>query len=359
MIERRTRSTRDAPVQTTAAILIEPGKPLVLGELDIPALTPGQVLVQIAFSGVCHTQVLECRGYRGEDRYLPHCLGHEGSGTVHEVGPGVTKVKVGDRVILSWMKGSAADVVGSVYRWDGRTVNAGAITTFSRHSVISENRLTPLPDGVSMRDAAMVGCTLATGAGAVFNTAQARPGQSIAVFGTGGIGLCAVAGARITGCFPIIAVDVLESKLALARQMGATHEVAARSADPVEEIHRLCPGGVDLAIESSGRPEVMRQALDSVRSQGGMAVIVGNARHGERLVIDPRELNQGKRLLGTWGGDNWPDRDFPRYCKLLSAGRLSLEPVLSKAYRLDDINRAIDDLEAGVVARPLVDMALG
>ena len=345
-------------MKTTAAILVESGKPLVVGELDIPALAPGQVLVEIAFSGVCHTQVLECHGYRGEDRYLPHCLGHEGSGTVVEVGPGVRKVKAGDRVILSWMKGSAADVPGTVYRWNGRTVNAGAITTFSRHAVISENRLTIMAEGIGMREAAMVGCAVATGVGAVFNTAQARSGQSLAVFGAGGIGLCAVAGAVIAGCAPIIAVDVREPKLALATQVGATHAVTAGAKDPLESLRRLCPGGVDLAIEASGRPDVMRQALECVRAQGGTAVVIGNARHGEMLVLDPRQLNQGKRLLGTWGGDNWPDRDFPRYCKLLTSGRLPLEPILSAPYRLADVNRAIDDLEAGRVARPLIDMAL-
>lgn len=345
-------------MKTLSAVLVELGQPLVLAELDIPLLRPGQVLVEIAFSGVCHTQVLECRGYRGEDRYLPHCLGHEGSGIVCDVGPGVTKVKAGDRVILSWMKGSAADVAGTVYHWDGRAVNAGAITTFNRHSVISENRLTVMPEGVGMREAAMVGCAVATGVGVVFNTAQPRPSQAIAVFGVGGIGLCAIAGAEIAGAIPIIAVDVRGSRLALARQMGATHDIDAGTVDPVEEIRRICSGGVDFAIEASGRPDVMRQALESVRSQGGTAAVVGNARYGESLVLDPRQLNQGKRLLGTWGGDNWPDRDFMRYCKLLTSGRLTLDPILSKPYQLHEINRAIDDLEAGTVARPLIDMAL-
>ena len=345
-------------MKTTAAVLVETGKPLVLAALDIPALKPGQVLVQIAFSGVCHTQVLECRGYRGEDRYLPHCLGHEGSGIVCDVGPGGTKVKAGDRVILSWIRGSGTNVAGTVYRWGDRKVNAGGITTFSRYSVISENRLTVIPEDIPLRDAALLGCAVPTGVGVVFNTAQPKPGQSIAVFGTGGIGLCAVAGAAIAGCTPIIAVDIRPDKLKLARQMGATHRVHAAEVDSVEEVHRVCPGGVDFAIEASGRPEVMLQALYSVRNQGGAAVIVGNARHGERVALDPKQLNLGKQLRGTWGGDNWPDRDFPRYCKLLRAGKLNLEPLLSKTYRLSEVNKAIDELEAGMVARPLIDMTM-
>jgi S-(hydroxymethyl)glutathione dehydrogenase/alcohol dehydrogenase len=343
-------------MKTTAAVLVEPGRPLVLADLDVPALKPGQVLVEVAFCGVCHTQILEARGHRGEDRYLPHCLGHEGSGTVREVGPGVTKVKPGDRVILSWIKGGGADAGGTVYRWNGRGVNAGAITTFATHSVISENRLTIVPDGFPMRLAALVGCAVPTGAGAVFNTAQPRSGQGVAVFGVGGVGSCAVAAAALCGCIPVIAVDINGDKLALAKQLGATHTVSAKAGDPVARIHELCPGGADFAIEATGNPAVMRQALACVRSQGGTAVVVGNARHGQMLEIDPRELNQGKRLLGTWGGDNVPDRDFPRYCKLIAAGRLNVEPLLSRAYRLADINAALDDLERGLCPRPLIEI---
>jgi S-(hydroxymethyl)glutathione dehydrogenase/alcohol dehydrogenase len=344
-------------MKTQGAVLVETGKPLELVELEIPALKPGQVLVQIAVSGVCHTQLLESRGYRGKDNFLPHCLGHEGSGMVQEVGPGVHKVQAGERVALSWIKGSGADVSGSVYQWGDRRVNAGAITTFSRLSVISENRLTVIPEKTSMLDGAMLGCAVATGLGSVFNTAQPRPGQSLAVFGVGGVGLCAIAGAAIAGCTPIIALDINPQKLGLAKAMGATHGLDAGRPDCLEELNRLCPGGVDFAIESSGRPEVMAKTLSSVRNQGGVAVVIGNARFGELLQIDPKQLNLGKRLMGTWGGDNWPDRDFPRYLKLLDSGRLNLSPLLSKTYRLEQINEALDDLEAGRVARPLIQMA--
>ena len=344
-------------MKTLAAVLVETGRPLELAELEIPALKPGQVLVEISFSGVCHTQVLEVRGHRGEDRFLPHCLGHEGSGVVLEAGPGVTKVRSGDRVVLSWMQGSGANVPGMTYRWNQRTVNSGAITTFSRHSVISESRVTPLPENVTPRTAALLGCAAPTGFGAVFNAAQPRPGQSIAIFGTGGIGLCAVAGAAVSGCVPVIAVDIRSEKLRLARQMGATHTILVGTEDPVEAIFKICPGGVDFAVEATGRTAVMEQALRSVRSRGGTAVVIGNARQGERLSIDPRELNQGKRLCGTWGGDNWPDRDFPRYGRLLNSGRVNLSPLLGREYSLEEINRALEELESGEVARPLVDMS--
>lgn len=345
-------------MKTVAALLVELDRPLELAELEIPPLKPGQVLVEIAFSGVCHTQLLEVRGRRGPDPFLPHCLGHEAGGTVVDVGPGITKVRVGQRVILSWIKGSGLDVPGTVYDWNGRRVNAGGVTTFARHAVVAENRLTPIGDDFSLAAAALLGCAVPTGLGAVFNTAAPKPGQSLAVFGVGGIGLCAVAAARINGLTPIVAVDVSTARLEAARVMGATHVVDASNADPVAELQRLVPGGVDFAIEASGRPEVMRQALAAVRNQGGTAVVVGNAPHGCLLELDPKQFNLGKRLLGTWGGDNLPDRDFPRYVRLVRDGLLSTAPLTGRSYALADVNRALDDLETRAVARPLLDMSL-
>ncbi len=137
-------------MKTEAALLVQTGKPLVLADIEIPALKPGQVLVEIAYSGACGTQVMEWRGDKGEDKWVPHCLGHEGTGTVLETGSAVTKVKAGDRVVLSWIKGNGIEAGGAVYEWDGKKVNAGGVTTFQRHAVVSENRLTPLPAGLAM-----------------------------------------------------------------------------------------------------------------------------------------------------------------------------------------------------------------
>lgn len=341
---------------TQAAILVETGKPLVVDEIEIPKLQPGQVLVEIAFSGVCHTQLLEVRGRRGADPYLPHCLGHEGSGRVLEVGEKVEKVKPGDLVILSWIKGSGANVLRSAYLWRGKTVNAGSITTFSRYSVISENRLTPISPDFPLREAALVGCAIPTGFGSVFNTARPKAGESLAVFGCGGVGLCAIRGAAITGCVPIIAIDIRPEKLKAAKTMGATHFINAKEEDPVEAIQKIGP--LDYAIEASGSPMAMNQALKSVRNQGGKAVIIGNAHHGSTIPIDPRELNHGKQLLGTWGGDNNPDIHYPRYCNLIRYGGLQANSLISKIYALHQINQALDDLEGGKALRPVIDLSL-
>ena len=167
--------------------------------------------------------------------------------------------------------------------------------------------------------------------------------------------MCAIAGAAISGCTPIIAVDVLDEKLKIAKQMGATHTINGAETDPVAEIQRITSGGTDFSVEASGRPSAMSQALESLRNHGA-AVIIGNAHYGERLDLNPHQFNLGKQLRGTWGGDSWPDLDYPLYCKLLQSGQLNLEPLLTKTYSLDQINEAIADLAGGRVARPLIDM---
>lgn len=343
-------------MKTTAAVLVETGKPLEIVELDIPALKEGQVLVEIIASGICHTQVLEIRGHRGEDKFLPHCLGHEGIGLVREVGKGVTKVKPNQRVLLSWMKGSGADINQTIYQWNGRNVNSGAITTFSRYSIISENRLMALPDGGVDNELALFGCAVPTGMGIVFNTADVKAGQTVAVFGVGGIGAAAVMGAIVSGAKAVIAVDVNPDKLPLAKKLGATHTILTRKETTAADWKKEFPGDVDVAIEATGQPSVMRLALEIVRPRGGTVVVAGNARHGSKLELDPQLFNQGKRLLGTWGGENQPDRDFPKYLDLYKQKKLNVSALISQIYDLKDINRAVDDLESGRVVRPIVRM---
>lgn len=345
-------------MKTTAALLVQTGQPLVITTIETPPLKVGQVLVEIAYSGACGTQVLEARGAKGEDKWVPHCMGHEASGTVIETGIGITRVKVGDRVALSWIKGGGIEAGGAVYDWDGRKVNAGAVTTFQRHAVVSENRLTVLPPEFDMRHAIMLGCALPTGMGAVFNVTRPQPGDTVAVFGAGGIGLAAIMAAHVAGCHPIIAIDPVPLKREMALAHGATHTIDPTAGDPVAAVKAIVPAGVDAAIEATGLPTVMDQALQAVRMQGGRAVVVGNAHHGQNVSLSPGLFNQGKSLLGTWGGDSVPDRDYGRYMRLMTSGRIDVGSLLSAPYRLADINQALDDLEHGRIGRPLIDMSL-
>jgi S-(hydroxymethyl)glutathione dehydrogenase/alcohol dehydrogenase len=346
-------------MKTQAALLVQTGQKLEMAELDIPVLKPGQVLVEIAYSGACGTQVMEWKGDKGEDKWVPHCLGHEGSGTVLECGSAVTRVKPGDKVVLSWIRGGGIEAGGAQYQWDGRNVNAGGVTTFQRHAVVSENRLSRLPDSLPMDVAILLGCAAPTGMGAIFNVSRSAPGESVAIFGTGGIGLNACMGAAFAGATPVIAVEPSALRRDLAKAFGATHVIDPAEGDVVAAIRSIVPGGVDAAIEATGIPAVMAQALECTRQQGGRAVVIGNAKVGLTLTLNPGIFNQGKSLLGTWGGDSVPDRDYVRFGRLLASGRFDARTLLSKPYSLEQANDALTDLAAGRVGRPLIDMHLG
>jgi len=302
--------------------------------------------------------VMEWRGDKGEDKWVPHCLGHEGTGTVLETGSAVTKMKAGDRVVLSWIKGSGIEAGGAVYAWGEKKVNAGGVTTFQRHAVVSENRLTLLPAELPMDLAVLLGCAAPTGMGAVYNVLKAQPGDAVAVFGTGGVGLHAVMAAALVGAMPVIAIDPNPTRRALAPLYGATHVIDPGAADVLTEIKKIIPQGVDIAVESSGVPAAMEMAVNATRQQGGRAVVIGNARHGSVLSLSPSVFNQGKSLMGTWGGDSVPDRDYGRYARLLGAGRFPVRNLLSKPYALEQADQALQDLASGKIGRPLIDMSL-
>ena len=341
---------------TKAAILYQSNKPLEIEELSLPDLERGQVLVKVAFSGVCHSQLLETQGKRGVDPYLPHTLGHEGSGRVETIGPGVTQVSPGDPVILSWIKGPGVNAEPPTYYKGKERINGGPLTTFQEYTVASENRLTPIRKKVSLDKAALIGCAFATGAGAVFNTAKLMPGNSIAILGVGGVGLCAIQAACLAKAAKIIAVDIHDRKLDKAKKLGATHAINAQKEDPVKKILELTEGkGVDVAIEAAGHKETMENAFNSIRTGGGLAILVGNLPRDSKISIDPFMLICGKRIVGSWGGETNPERDFPRYLDLYLSGRLKLDEIITHRFKLEEVNAALCALENGEVSRALIE----
>lgn len=342
---------------TTAAYLETQGQPLRLSSaVLVPDLRPGQVLVELAFSGVCHSQLMEAQGRRGPDRYLPHMLGHEGSGRVVAVGSAVRKVQPGDLVVLGWIKGEGCEEAGARYRvGEDLWINAGGVTTFQRHAVVSENRCTPIPAGIPLDVAALFGCALPTGAGMVLNTVDPRPGSTLAVWGLGGIGLSALMAALATDCAQVIAIDVEATKLDLAAALGAHACIDASACDPLAALAALTGGGgLDYCVEAAGRADTIEQAFRAVRRGGGLCVFASHPAHGETIALDPFELICGKRILGSWGGDCRPDRDIPRFGELYRRGRWPLERLISAVYPLEGINEAMEALASRRVTRALL-----
>lgn len=340
----------------TAAVLRDPGERLVMMELGIPALREGQVLVRVHYAGLCGSQLHEVRGRRGVDRFLPHTLGHEGSGIVEEVGSGVTKVSPGDHVVATWIRADGLESVGTQYTAGGSFVNSGPVSTFLTRSVISENRVVRIPFEMPLREAALLGCAVPTGGGLVYNSGL-EPGGSVAVFGTGGVGLSAVLAAVSMGARPLIAVDVSERKLRKAMELGATDSIDASRENPVARIMTLTGGrGADLAVEAAGNSDAMRRAHQCVRPGGGICIIAGNLPHGGRIEIDPMDLIRGRQLRGTWGGETIPDQDVPKYVVRFLDGQLPLGKLLTNDFALHEIDEAFDRLERGELDRALIRM---
>lgn len=337
-------------------VLTRPGNDLeIVANLNSPEPLHGQVCVEVAFSGVCHSQLMEARGLRGDDRHVPHLLGHEGTGIVKSIGPGVTKVVPGDRVVLTWIKGQGLDVGGGRYGWNGRVVNAGPVTTFNELAVVSENRVVRLPTGVPMDVGVLLGCALPTGAGVICNTLKPEAGKTLVVYGLGGVGICALAAASRYGLERLIAVDVQPAKLALARDFGATHVIDASRQEPVEVIRGLTASrGADYAIEAAGATATIERAFASVRDDGGRCVFASHPPAGKRICLDPHALIRGRQIEGSWGGGCMPDRDIPILAPLCVDNGLPFESLVRDRYPLAEVNRALADLEARRAMRPLL-----
>ena len=336
------------PKKMKAAILVEQRKPLVIDEIELPgALDIGQVLVKIHYSGICGSQLGEIDGAKGPDAYLPHLLGHEASGTVIEIGPGVKNVKPDDLVVLHWRKGLGIEGMPPVYQWKGSKLNAGWIATFNEYAIVSENRVTAIPENSDLEVAALFGCAVTTGFGVVENNAQVRIGESVVVFGAGGVGLNIVQAASLVSAFPIIAVDLYDGRLALAKEMGATHLINASKVDAEKAIQDIIKKqGLDCFIDNTGNPKIIELGYLITKPQGRVT-LVGVPRKGNDTTIYSLPLHFGKRISGSHGGEAIPQNDIPRYHQLFSNGRIKLRELITERYKLDEVNTAIARMRTG------------
>jgi S-(hydroxymethyl)glutathione dehydrogenase/alcohol dehydrogenase len=339
-----------------AAVLEAIGEPLVIKNIEIPTLLKGQVLVKVLFSGVCRSQLMEVRGGRGSNPWLPHLLGHEGSGIVIEVGEGVTKVKPNDEVILGWVKGVGLDAPGAKYMYGDQVINSGQVTTFSNYTVVSENRLTLKPLTMASDTAVLFGCALPTGAGMVLNQLKPECNLSVIVIGLGGIGLSALMALKALRLKKIIVIDISEEKLELAKKIGASHAFNSSNIDFHQAVLDLTNGGADMCVESAGKVETIELGFSLIRKNGGKLLFASHPPEGEMIRLSPHELISGKQIAGSWGGATTPDNDIPKIHSLFQIENIPLGALLTKRYKLEQVNEALVDLEAGKVFRPLIVM---
>ena len=339
-----------------AAILVETKQPLAVEEITCDGpFRFGQVLVQLHFSGICGAQINEIEGAKGPDKLLPHLLGHEGSGEVLEVGEGVTRVKPGDHVVLHWRQAAGIQSPTPSYNWKGRKVNSGWVTTFNSHAVISENRLTPIPKDFPMNLAPLFGCSVTTAVGVVNNDAHLKIGQSVVVFGVGGVGLNICQAAALVSADPIIGVDITEEKVAMAKKWGATQAFNSKT-DPgfLEKIHALVgSGGADVVIDTTGNARVIETAY-ALTHPDGRTILVGVPTKGDNVSIYTLPLHFKKILKGSHGGSVEPDILIPRMIRLVQAGRMNLTGLFTHTFSLQEINHAIDSIRRSEVGRVLI-----
>ncbi|MBZ0139576.1 MAG: zinc-binding dehydrogenase [Pseudorhodoplanes sp.] len=340
-----------------AAILAESRKPLIVDEFELPErLDVGQVLVKVLYSTICGAQINEIDAVKGPDKFLPHLLGHEASAIVVETGPGVTTVAAGDTVVMHWRPSAGIQSPTPLYRWHGQKLNAGWVTTFNDYAVVSENRLTKIAADYDLRVAPLLGCAVTTAVGVINNDAKVKIGESVVVLGAGGVGLNVVQFARLVGAHPIVAVDLLDSKLDMAMKLGATHRINAKNTANLESDLRAIVGdkGADKVIETTGAKAVIEMAYNLTHPDG-TCVLVGVPT--EKVTIYTLPIHFNKVLTGSHGGSCVPDVDIPRIVKLNQAGRISFDGIITHEFALDRINDALTVMRSGENGRILLKIA--
>ncbi len=331
-----------------AAILVEQKKPLIVDKVCLPEeLDIGQVLIKIDISGICGSQIGEINGVKGADKYLPHLMGHEGCGTVIETGPGVTFLKKNDFVVLHWRKGKGIQAEVPKYQWKGKSLNAGWVTTFNSHAVVSENRCTVIPPNTDKELAALFGCAITTGFGVIENNVNLQLGQSIVVFGSGGIGLNIIQAASLRNAFPIIAVDIFDNRLELAKEMGADFLINAKEVNAKEEILKILnKRELDVFIDNTGIPKIIELGYEITKPTGKVA-LVGVPMKDQNINIFSLPLHFGKTIFGSHGGESNPNVDIPRYLNLIQEKNLQIEKLITGRFKLEEINKAIEFMKNG------------
>jgi len=373
-------------IKTTAAVLYETGLPrpyaeslpLVVDEINLEPPGKREVLVEVSAAGLCHSDLSVIDGSR--PRVRPMVLGHEASGIVREIGAEVKDFEAGDHVVFSFVpicgqcdycvagraalctKGARTNTEGSLLSGNRRFADAKlqvlhhhlGVSAFSRFTVTAQESLVKIDQSLPLETAALFGCAVMTGVGAVFNTAQVSPGKSVAIFGLGGVGLSAVMGASASGAYPIVVADMFEEKLALGRELGATHAVNVNQTDAAEAIREITKGGAEYVFECAGSEQVLIQAYESTK-RGGTTIALGLP-HPNKMFSVPAVtiVAEEKVIRGSYMGSSVPRRDIPRYVSLYQAGLLPVDQLRAQTLKLEEINEGFDILATGETVRQII-----
>jgi len=339
------------------AVLRELNKPFTINKLNYDNLTYGQVLISVKSSGICGRQIQEINGSKGPDKFLPHLMGHEGGGVVLKVGDGVSKVNVGDHVVMHWRVSKGIESRYPNYTDEDKIkIGGGLVTTFNSEAIVSENRITKVSKELPFKIGALLGCSLTTALGLVNNEAKIKIGQSAMVIGCGSIGASVLQALKMVSSYPIVSVDISQEKLEFSKKFGSDYSIIYNDNFDNKCKSYFGSSGPDVIIETSGNPDVISKCY-SILAPRGKLIMVGQPKFDQ----DVRLLNiaknfSGKQILDSTGGRTSPDDDIPRYERLIKSGKIDFEKIITNYYNIKKINLAISDIAKGkVLGKSIID----
>ncbi|MCK5021962.1 MAG: zinc-binding dehydrogenase [Candidatus Pacebacteria bacterium] len=342
-----------------AVILNEINKPLVVADVELTDLSVGQVLVKVLTSGICGAQLQEIAGHKNNAGYVPHLLGHEGCGIVEKIGPGVTTVKEGDKVVMHWRKGDGIEADFPKYIYNGKTIGGGKVTTLSEYSIASENRITSVPQETPDELCALLGCGLSTALATIENEIDFKLGESIMIVGIGGLGINLISAAQLFSASPIIGVDIHENKREVCKSFGVDIYINSKKENLQETLQdKFGIKEVDIIINTSGNKESIEETLPLLSGKGRY-ILVGQSKPGESIEIkNANHLfgGNGKSIKATQGGQFSPSEDIQRYIVLHKEGMLKIDNIISHEMKLEQINEVIDLVKKGQAGRIIIKM---
>ena len=331
-----------------AAFLEKLNSPLVFKKVKPTTLQTGQVLVKNIVSGLCGAQLHEIRGHKGNAKFLPHMMGHEGCGIVEAIGSGVATVKAGDKVVMHWRKGEGIEAPFPKYVLDNKEISSGKVTTLSEYSIVSENRLTAVPMDTSPYLCALLGCGMTTALGTINNDANLKFGESILIVGCGGVGLNLIQGAKLANAYPIVATDINDTKREKAIAVGATNFVNSKEQQAADKF--------DVIIDTTGSPAAIFQTLPYL-ADNGRYILVGQP-SPEAGITFPNAASMwtpnGQTIKISQGGDTLPHKDIPRYVKMHKAGLLDIEKIITHTFPFEKVNEAFELMKTGNAGRIMI-----
>ena len=344
----------------TGAVLEKTKKKLKLNSIGFENIPPGFVLIKIIYSSICRSQIMEIDGLRDNKKYIPHLLGHEGVGKIVAIGKKVKKFKIGEKVILGWIKNNNKKYRKQklFYCKNKKTINCGYVTTFSNYSLVCEDRIVKKPKLMKDIEAPFYGCAVPTGAGMVLNQLRPKKNNKILLIGIGAVGICALAALKSLKINNVCILEINKKRSNIAKKLGYKNVYNPLKIKDINQIKKIYPLGFDGCIESAGHKSSIELGFSLINAKSGKIIFSSHPAKNTKISIDPHELIKGKKILGSWGGNALPSRDTVKFFNVFRKNKINFFNLFNSTYKFSNINKAIIDFKNGIAIRPILKMKL-